>query len=780
MISIKNTKLNKNKFFAKAAVMLALSIFLQCFVVTGTTRALTTSKLTGIILSDLQITFKWTDYLTDEKQYILERKTDAGAFETRLVFNYANVTSCTDSYDKGHTYTYRVKVIDSANNMYVYTDEIIFRPGDVQKPNSLTVTPVSHDQIDLRWGYPDQKAYNTIIERKAEGETNWNELARVGIGQNTFSDKAISSGVRYYYRVRAFANESITTIAYTEEGIAAYSLLYKPTELYGFALSKYQIQLTWKDNSAETAFIIERRSPDEGVFKQVAVVPQNNNAYIDSDTKLKPDTTYTYRVKAVTGTTSSEYSDVINVTTTYLKPPGNLTSSSADGKSIILKWLDFTDNETGFEVWRKKGASPSWELYETMGRNATTFTDLTVSLDDNYSYKVRAKINNNNVYSDFSNITTVWSSTITAPENLTYEVVGKSEIKLSWKDTSNIEAGFTLERKIGLAGEWYAIAHMNPNTVTYNDKWINNTDTYYYRVKVFDRANSINYSNELMVSLRIPDAPSDLKAHTISSSEVLLAWKDNSINESEFIIEVKQYHFFREIGRVNSNITSFVSKDLLPARTLTFRVRAVNGSNQSNPSNEVIATTGVKVTYTDLKNVGWAVEAINNLASRGVFDAKSGAKFYPEQAITKGEFTAIVMRSMQLQNVAVGSYADVTPKHKYYKEIMAAAKYGILSPDKNNSINPDSAVTREQAAVILSNALKVNGTPLPQRDSSTLKQFADYKSISSGTAEKIAAVFSAGIMSGKADKGKIYLSLNNRTTRAEAAVMTFKAINFGY
>ncbi len=780
MISIAIPKLNKNKFFARAAVMLAIAILLQCFVVTGTTRALTTSKLTGIILSDLQISFKWTDYLTDEKQYILERKTDGGAFETRLVFNYANVTSCTDSYVKGHTYTYRVKVIDSANNMYVYTDEIIFRPGDVERPDSLTVTPISYNQIDLRWGYPNQKAYNTIIERRAEGETNWNELARVSIGQNTYSDKAISSGVRYYYRVRAFANDSITTLAYTEEGISAYSLLYKPTELYGYALSRYQIQLTWKDNSMETAFIIERRSPDEGVFKEVAVVPQNINAYIDSDTKLKPDTTYTYRVKAVTGTTSSEYSDVVNITTTYLKPPGNLTSSCTDGKSVILQWLDFTDNETGFEVWRKKGASPDWELYETMGRNATTFTDLSVSLDDSYSYKVRAKINNRSVFSDFSNVTTVWSSTITAPENLTYEVVSQNEIKLSWKDTSNIEAGFTLERKIGLAGEWYAIAYMNPNTVTYNDKWINNTDTYYYRVKIFDRTNSINYSDELMVSLRVPDAPSDLKAHTISSSEVLLVWKDNSVNESEFVIEVKQYHFFREVGRVSSNTTSFICKDLLAGRTLTFRVRAVNGSNQSIPSNEVIATTGVKVTYTDLSNVSWAVEAINNLASRGVFDAKSGEKFYPGQTITKGEYLAIVIRSFQLQNVAAGSYVDVTPKHKYYKEIMTAAKLGIVSPDKNNRLSPDSTITREQAAIIIGLALKAKGNPLPQRDSSTLKQFADYKSISSGSADKVAAVFSAGIMSGKVENGRLYLRLISNITRAEASVMTFKAINFGY
>lgn len=765
------------KYINKASLILVLAILIQSIYIAGTAHALVTSKLTGVIISDWQISFKWGDYLTNEKQYYLERKTDGGSYEVRPITIYTNATSCTDYYEPGHTYTYRVKVLDADNNLYVYTDEIIFRPGDVQKPDSLTVTPISSNQIDLKWGYPANKAYNTIIERRAEGETNWGEIARVGIGENTYSDKSIWSGEKYYYRVRAAANDSVVTLAYPDEGKSAYSFLYKPTELYGFALSSYQIQLTWKDNSIETAFIIERKSPDEGVFKEAAVVPQNVTAYIDSDTKLKPNTTYSYRIKAVTGATASEYSEVVNITTTYLKPPGSLTSSSTDGKSVSLQWQDFTDNETGFEIWRKTGTGSAWEFYESMGRNATTFTDLSVSLEGSYSYKVRAKINNNSVYSDFSNETTVWSSTITAPANLTYETVSQNEIKLSWQDTSNTETGFRVERRLGLGGEWFTVAYLDPNTVTYNDKWINATDTFFYRIKVFDRANSVNYSNELMVSLKKPDSPSQLVANALSSNEVFLTWKDNSSNESQFVIEAMQYYYFREVGRVASNTSFFICKDLNPEKTLTFRVRAINGSSQSDPSNEVVATTKKKVAYKDLGGVSWAVEAISSLGSRNVFDTPPDSSFYPTQKITKGEYCAIVIRALDLIKSSAGSYTDVNSRHRYYKELMSAAKLGIVAPDKNNRLYPDNTITREQAGTILAQAMKAKGTPLPYKDSSVLRQFADYKSITPASADKIAAVYGAGLMTGKIKGGKPYLDLSSSVTRAEAAVMAYKAIN---
>ncbi len=768
-----------HNYISQLAFVLATAIFIQVFIMPGMSSAADTSNLTVTIYSSTSVSLNWDDNLTGEKYYVVEKKVDSGTFQT-FSSPPPNSKSAFDSaVSSGHTYTYRVWVRNSEGKYYLYTPELAFRTDEIAKPTLLTITPVSNNQIDITWGYADNKAYNTIIERKTEDAKEWTRLASIGIGQNTYSDKSISSGVKYYYRVRSCSgtNENIKSPAYPEDGKTAYSFLFKPTDFEGLALSGYRIKLNWKDNSTETAFIIERKSPKTGQFKEIAVIPQNDNSYIDTDSELDAGVTYQYRIRAVSGTTSSEYSDIISVTNTYLKAPGTLSSSCADGKNIQLAWSDLTDNETGFEIWRKTGSNPVWELYETMGRNATFFVDQNISLQDTFTYKVRAKVNDNSVYSAFTNETTVWSTTISAPTDLTYVVIGNTEIKLTWKDTSMSEAGYRVERKQGLSGEWNTVAYLEADTISYNDKWVNNTDVYFYRIKVYDRSNSINYSNEITVSLKTPEAPTNLQAIPISSSEIKLTWEDNSFNESGFLVEAMQFYSFREIGRVNANTTTFTHQNLIPGNTVTYRVSALSGSNQSSTSKEVVTATKENITYSDVSNIKWAVTAIENLASRGVFDTKANTKFYPTQNITIGEYCSIIIRSLDLGMVSAGRYTDVTAKHKYYKEIMTAAKLGIISPDKNNKLYPDKVITREQAGIMLLMAMKSKGAPLPDEDGGLLKQFADYRSIPKATADKIADVCGAGILSGRIVKGQTYLQLNGKVTRAEASVMAYKALN---
>lgn len=765
----------KNRFLPKAALLLVLTVLLQCFALPAGTLAASKSDLYATLNSTASLVLSWGDYQNDERGYLVERKVDSGNFET-LKYLPANTTSLYDgNLSAGHYYTYRVKVKDADGYYYMYTNELTFRTDEIERPISLTVTP-AEDLIEVKWAYTGNKTFNTIVEKKREGDKDWYVVAIVDKGQNVYEDYNVSSGEKYYYRVSACIDEYIRTVPYENDKSWSYISLEKPTDLRGFAISNHQIKLTWQDNSTETAFILERKSPDVGIFKEIAVIPKDIDTYIDSN--LKENTLYSYRIKAVSGTTKSDYSDEVYIASTYLKTPGTLKASSLNGTGIILSWQDLTDTETGFEIWRKTGSKPTWELYETMGRNATTFTDTDVSTKDSYSYRIRAKINDNSVYSDFTNEVTIGTTTIPAPSDFTYEPVGTREVNLTWQDESIGESGFKVERKIGLTGEWRTIATLAPNTETYKDIGVNLKDTVSYRIKVYDDANALNYSNELTVSLIKPEAPSNLMVKSVSASEIEITWRDNSSNETEFIIEAKRFYNFIEVARVPANTTTYSHKNLPNASTVSFRVKAVNGVNQSNTSNEVQGTTIAKATYNDLSTVSWAVTAINELAGRGVFDAKPGSKLYPGQYITKGEYCAIIIRSLELGKVSAGSFADINSKHKYYKEVMSAAKLGIISPDKNNKIYPNNEITREEAAIIISLALKVKGTPLPEADSSILKQFADYKSISQSSADKIAAVCSAGIISGRDVQGKVNLQLSSRVNRAEAAVMVYKALSF--
>jgi hypothetical protein len=85
-----------------------------------------------------------------------------------------------------------------------------------------------------------------------------------------------------------------------------------------------------------------------------------------------------------------------------------------------------------------------------------------------------------------------------APTDLVAEVVSGTEVRLSWKDNSDNEEGFKIERKT-LDGEWSEIATVSANVTTYNDTGLTAGTTYYYRVKAYNSVGESDYSNVVSV-----------------------------------------------------------------------------------------------------------------------------------------------------------------------------------------------------------------------------------------------------------------------------------------
>jgi len=92
-----------------------------------------------------------------------------------------------------------------------------------------------------------------------------------------------------------------------------------------------------------------------------------------------------------------------------------------------------------------------------------------------------------------------------------------------------------------------------------------------------------------------PSAPSGLTATTVSSSQIKLAWTDNSADESDFHIERKKGSggTWSEINTVGANTVSYQDTGLSSSTTYYYRVRAHRHSDNlySNYSNEASTTT---------------------------------------------------------------------------------------------------------------------------------------------------------------------------------------------
>jgi hypothetical protein len=122
--------------------------------------------------------------------------------------------------------------------------------------------------------------------------------------------------------------------------------------------------------------------------------------------------------------------------------------------------------------------------------------------------------------------------------------------------------------------------------------------------------------------------------------------------------------------------------------------------------------------------------AIEALASRGILGGKGGANFDPDAGVTRAEFAAIVTRALSLSETEQFAFEDVAEGAWYAKPVGAAHHYGIVSGVTTSAFNPNGAITRQEAAVMVARAAKLCGMDT-DKDAAAIRdilaQFDDYR-----------------------------------------------------
>ncbi|MBU1487042.1 hypothetical protein KKH56_03215, partial [bacterium] len=86
----------------------------------------------------------------------------------------------------------------------------------------------------------------------------------------------------------------------------------------------------------------------------------------------------------------------------------------------------------------------------------------------------------------------------------------------------------------------------------------------------------------------VPSPPSNLRTASISSDKIELAWNDNSLNETGFILERKtEGGTYLQIAEVSTNVPTFSDTDVNPNTRYYYRVKACSNSACSSYSNEI-------------------------------------------------------------------------------------------------------------------------------------------------------------------------------------------------
>jgi len=110
--------------------------------------------------------------------------------------------------------------------------------------------------------------------------------------------------------------------------------------------------------------------------------------------------------------------------------------------------------------------------------------------------------------------------------------------------------------------------------------------------------------------------------------------------------------------------------------------------------------------FSDVSENHWAYDAINYVATKGIFKGYPDGTFKPDQTITRAEFSVAVFRllGLELQTDAVSSFSDI--KDHWAKEyINQLYRLGYIKGYSDGTFKPDSFIKRSECVALTNRAL---------------------------------------------------------------------------
>lgn len=173
-----------------------------------------------------------------------------------------------------------------------------------------------------------------------------------------------------------------------------------------------------------------------------------------------------------------------------------------------------------------------------------------------------------------------------------------------------------------------------------------------------------------------------------------------------------------------------------------------------------------KKSCADVKSTHWAADAIEQLAAKHIIDGTSTAMFEPERSITRAEFTAMLVKALNLTSAGESKFTDVSKGAWYEEAVSIAVKTGIIKGTSTTTFDPDARIKREEMVTMMMRAyvilkdVKLNGN--------TTSSFTDESAVAAWALESVRAAAALHLINGR-DANKFVPS--GITSRAEAAAL---------
>lgn len=439
-------------------------------------------------------------------------------------------TSFTDKTAKsGKKYYYRVRaakgdVMGGYNEVSKY---FLSAPKLSSVKNASSGVEVKWSKVTGAEGY---KVY------RKSGSGSYKYIGKTS--KTTYTDTTAKSGTTYTYTAKAY--KSKTDSSYNSTGL---KLKYLAAPKAKTTVYTSSISVSWSKVSGAKEYTVYRKSSGESNYKKVTTTTKTSY----KDTNVKNNKTYSYRVRAINGKTTSAYKTIKQL---FLSVP-KLSSVKNDHFSVEFKWAKVSGAEK-YRVYRKSG-SGDFKLIATTKK--TNYTDNSVKNGTVYTYTVKACKDDATSYYNKTGL----KIRFVQPTNLYSADNVANGVQLRWCPANKVDK-YYVYRKLDGESTFKQIDVISADkvkkdqfdTCLYVDKDTKNGQVYIYDIKVSYKGTLSDFSTKTgMPTTRM--APIDVTSATATSKGIKIKWEKSDYATA--------YRIFRKEKGVDSKYEDYLRID---------------------------------------------------------------------------------------------------------------------------------------------------------------------------------------------------------------------------
>ena len=428
-------------------------------------------------------TLKWNAVSGAAKYEVYRARSRSGEY-----IKYSTVTGTsytnTSYIEDGNTYYYKVRALKSDGTAGAWSSivSVTYRAASTGTLSAPIVTGSTDSQgrPTLKWNAVTGAAkYEVYRARSKDGD--YIKYSTV-TGTSYTNISYIENGNTYYYKVRALKSDG-TAGAWSSVVSVTYKQTLSAPTVTGGNDAQGRPTLTWKAVTGAAKYEVYRARSKDGDYIKYSTVTgtsYTNISYIENGN------TYYYKVRALKSDgTAGAWSSIVSVTyraasTGTLPAPAVTGGNDSQGRPT-LKWKAVT-GAAKYEVYRARSKDGDYIKYSTV--TGTSYTNTSYIENGNtYYYKVRALDANGTAGAWSSVVSVTYKQTLPAPT-----VTGGNDAQgrptLTWKAVTGA-AKYEVYRARSKDGDYIKYSTVTGTSYT-NTSYIENGNTYYYKVRALD------------------------------------------------------------------------------------------------------------------------------------------------------------------------------------------------------------------------------------------------------------------------------------------------------